>query len=287
MNFASGIKEILDITLPRQNKTVKQLVGEYIEYFSKNKKIIMQGKVPKDPIQLAISYICSRSGRWVPVFEKADTQLRKRKIMSLLKKRELKSFLNDVYGQRGRGYKGAERKILQFLKALEGLSKELKLWSESERLKRFKDKLEEILEEKAKIGKKGIDNLLRDCGFFDRVPIDIHEQRFLLRTGIFHKYALRKKSDPTDHNHLADAMKNFCNEQLAELEINGISLSDSPGIVDLIIWYFSQEKTEKEISLGICAKIPQCEKCPLRNACLFSKLHAGAEVSNERGYWTE
>lgn len=150
----------------------------------------------------------------------------------------------------------------------------LKRWLKSERLKRFEQEMERILKTKARIGRKGRDVILRDCGFLNHVPIDIHERRFLLRTGIFHKYASLTESDPTDYDDLAKAMRLFCKEELKGIEINGIPLSDAPGIVDLIIWSFSQEKTEQKKSLGICAKRPQCKKCPLQSLCLFAKSHA-------------
>ena len=128
------------------------------------------------------------------------------------------------------------------------------------------------MEEKAKIGRKGRENIIRDCGYMKRIPIDIHEQRFLVRTGIFHKYSSLKRADHTDYDHLAEALRCFCKEELKEIKLNGISLSNAPGVVDLIIWYFSQEKTEQKISLGICAKEPKCNECPLRenNLCLFA-----------------
>jgi hypothetical protein len=51
---------------------------------------------------------------------------------------------------------------------------------------------------------KGIDELLRDCGYFDRVPIDIHEQRFKVRTGIFQQYS--PSCDPLDKREYHEAL---------------------------------------------------------------------------------
>lgn len=274
VDFAEGIEKILDIRFPKQKGTVRDLINSYAKEFSENKKSIIQGKVPAWPVRLAISFICSRSGRWAALDTKAREQLEGRNLMDLLKERELNSFLDNVYTWHGRAYKESKEKISQFLTALEGLNNELKGWPKNERIKRFEQEIEKILETQAHIGRKGRDNILRDCGFLYRIPIDVHEQRFLLRTGIFHKYASLTESDPTDYDHLAKAMSLFCKEELKALRVNGILLSDAPGMVDLIVWYFSQEKTEQEISLGICAKTPQCKKCPIKNLCLFGKLHS-------------
>jgi len=274
VDFAEGIEKILDMSFPKEKGTVRGLINSYAREFSENKKSIIEGKVPAWPVRLAISFICSRSGRWAALGIKAREQLEGRNLMDLLKERELNSFLDNVYTRHGRAYKESKEKISQFLTALEGLNNELKGWPKNERVKRFEQKIEKILETQAHIGRKGRDNILRDCGFLNYIPIDVHEQRFLLRTGIFHKYASLTESDPTDYDHLANAMSRFSKNELNELEVNGTRLSEAPGLVDLIIWHFSQEKTEKEISLTICAKDPKCEKCPLKNLCLFAKLHS-------------
>ncbi len=276
MNWSEGIERILDMNLPKSKKTLKSLLSEYVLDFSKIKKSITQGKIPTGPVQLTISFICSRSGRLATLGNRVGDELKRRKPLDLLKERELNSFLDAIYTRKRRNsklYKEAKTKILRFLKRLGDLESELSRLAESERLKLFEERFENILEDDAKIGRKGRDNLLRDCGFLNHIPIDIHENRFLLRTGIFHKYASLNESDPTDYDHLANAMRRFCEKELKTLKVNGISLSDAPGLVDLIVWYFSQEKTEQEISLGICAKTPLCEKCPLNNICLFGRQH--------------
>jgi hypothetical protein len=130
------------------------------------------------------------------------------------------------------------------------------------------------------MGRKGCDNILRDCGFLNHVPIDVHEKRFLLRTGIFHMYSSPNDSDPEDYDDLATTMRRFCENELKTLELDGVHLSQAPRLVDLIIWYFSQEKTEKKVSLGICAKNPQCKKCPLISLCLFARLNKTSVASS-------
>jgi hypothetical protein len=273
VEFAQGIEMILNISFPEGKESIRDRINWYAKEFLKNKKSIIEGKVPTAPVRLAISHVCSRSGRWASVATKVDKLLDKRNPIDLLKKTERKTFLEKVYMQSdSKAYKDSNAKISQFLTALEGLNNNLGQCPKSERWERFEKEFENILETKANIGRKGRDNILRDCGFFNRIPIDVHEQRFLIRTGIFHKYASLNDADPTDYAHLANAMSRFSKNKLSELEVNGIRLSEAPGIVDLIIWYFSQEKTEEEISLGICAKVPKCGKCPLNTLCIFAKL---------------
>ena len=274
LEFVQGIEMILNTSFPEGRKSIRDRINWYAKEFLKNKKSIIEGKVPTAPVRLAISHVCSRSGRWASVATKVDKLLDKRNPAYLLKKKERKAFLERVYAQSdSKAYKDSNEKISQFLTALEDLKNNLGQCPKSERLEKFEKEFENILEMKANIGRKGRDNILRDCGFFNRIPIDVHEQRFLVRTGIFHKCASLKDADPTDYNHLAAAMSRFSRDELNGLEVNGIRLSEAPGLVDLIIWYFSQEKTEEEISLGICAKSPKCGKCPLKALCVFAKLH--------------
>jgi len=273
MKFSVGFEKILDMCLP-DGRRLKDLISEIEEEFLTNRKKIIEGSLPEEPVKLAISFICSRSGRWAALDTKVRKQLENKNPFDLLKEGETSSFLDGIYGKDSKARKDIEVKIGKFLRSLKDLENRLRLWPEKERLKRFEQEFKEILMNDAKIGKKGCDNLLRDCGFIDYVPIDVHEERFLLRTGIFHKHASTDKYDPTDYEHLSEAMKAFCRKELKNLRINKTSLSDAPGLVDLIIWYFSQEKTEQKKSLGVCAKVPKCNRCPLTSICLFAKLHS-------------
>lgn len=270
LNFAEGFERISNLRLPGKKETVRDVINRDFNDFLKNKERVKEGKVPMQPVRMGISFICSRSGRWAYLDTKVREQLKERNPMDLLRDDELESFLDDVYARCDtRVYKDAKKKISQFLGAVKNLNDKLKRLPENERLKIFEEEFEKILKTKANIGRKGCDNILRDCGFFDHIPVDIHERRFLLRTGIFHKYASPKASDPTDYDDLAKAMVSFCKEELKEVKINGRPLSNFPGMVDLIIWYFSQKRTEQP-SLGICSKDPQCEECPLKDVCFFA-----------------
>lgn len=275
-SFTEGFERILAIEIPTKEEktTVGKLVNRFAQDFLKRQNEIMKGNIPMEPVGLVISYICSRSGHFASLDDKVRQLLKEKNLEDLLKEDELDSFLKNIYKQQSKMYQDAKEKIQGFLKAVEDLRDSLKLLTESERLSKFETEFEKILREKAKIGRKGRDNILRDYGFFKKhIPIDAHEQRFILRTGIFHKYATLENSDPTNYDDLANALCRFCKEELKKLKVEGIPLSDAPGLVDLIIWYFSQEKTEKKISLKICAKKPRCKKCPLTDLCVFARMN--------------
>jgi len=117
------------------------------------------------------------------------------------------------------------------------------------------------------LGEKGRDNYLRDFGYFDRIPMDRHEMRFIVRTGIYHACSPQGESDPLEKRNLQKALVNFCKEYLANEKIGGVDLREAPGLVDLFVWYYcSKEK------YNICGKVPSCGKCLLSGYCLFSIL---------------
>jgi len=120
------------------------------------------------------------------------------------------------------------------------------------------------------LGIKGVELLLRDMGYFDRVPIDIHERRFLLRTGIALVYGSSSR-DPATPEFYSEALRRYCEENLRGLEILGIPLNKSPGIIDWAIWYFTCEKESRECK-AVCSSKPRCEICPLKNICDYAKL---------------
>ena len=134
-------------------------------------------------------------------------------------------------------------------------------------LKQFTDDLyNSATQNKTEIlGKKGRDNYLRDVGYWDRIPIDRHEMRFIVRSGIFHVFSHIDKSDHLDYNHLESALTNFCNKCLKDYFVEGINLGNAPGVVDAFIWTFSAED-----KYNICGATPQCNKCPLNGTCLYS-----------------
>lgn len=133
----------------------------------------------------------------------------------------------------------------------------------------------ETLYEQAKAGKhnevlgeKGRDNYLRDFGYWDRIPIDRHEMRFVLRTGIYHLFSAGGKNDPLEKGSLHDALSLFCSVALSGKMVEGIDLGKVPGIVDIFIWsYCSKER------YNICGSTPKCEICQLKGSCLFAQIN--------------
>jgi len=129
------------------------------------------------------------------------------------------------------------------------------------------------------LGEKGRDNYLRDFGYFDRVPMDRHEMRFIVRTGIYHNYSTRDRSDSLERSHLQTALANFCRIELAGFEVDEINntlnrrldLGHAPGVVDLFVWYFCSPRL-----YAVCTKKPRCEGCLLREPCM---LHASRSVT--------
>lgn len=124
------------------------------------------------------------------------------------------------------------------------------------------------------LGVKGRDNYLRDFGYFDRAPLDRHEWRFIVRTGIFHHHAKREESDPQDRDDLQSALVNFCHNRLAGFEVKEINdclgqrldLGKSAGMVDLFIWSYNAVER-----YHICGKNPECHGCILTGSCMFVK----------------
>ena len=115
------------------------------------------------------------------------------------------------------------------------------------------------------LGEKGRDNYLRDFGYWDRIPIDRHEMRFIIRTGIYHACSTKDKSDHLEKRDLQHTLTLFCSQFLKHFVVEGIDLGSAPGIVDLFIWSFSAEDR-----YNICGAHPRCDQCTLRNACLYA-----------------
>jgi len=114
------------------------------------------------------------------------------------------------------------------------------------------------------LGEKGRDNYLRDFGYWDRIPIDRHEMRFMIRTGIYHVFSVRDENDPLEKRSFQHSLAFFCDVYLRGKPIEGIELSNAPGIVDIFIWsYCAKER------YAICGSTPRCHNCQLSDSCLL------------------
>jgi len=148
--------------------------------------------------------------------------------------------------------------------AKEGIQKLLTGYST---IKQFTDELYYLSKEgKSEVlGEKGRDNYLRDFGYWDRIPMDRHEMRFTIRTGIYHACSIEDKNDPLQKSSLHDALTRFCSQYLKGEITEEIDLGDAPGIVDIFIWsYCGKER------YNICGSTPKCEECNLKEACLYA-----------------
>jgi hypothetical protein len=134
-------------------------------------------------------------------------------------------------------------------------------------IKEFKNNLYQMsLKWKTEVlGHKGRDNFLRDYGEWDRIPIDRHQIRFIIRSGIYHVFGHEKISDPSDNKDLHNIMSAYCFNQFTDYYVESISLQKAPGILDLFIWYYSADDKYE-----ICTAAPKCNKCLLNKACLYS-----------------
>jgi thermostable 8-oxoguanine DNA glycosylase len=125
------------------------------------------------------------------------------------------------------------------------------------------------------LGEKGRDNYLRDFGYWDRIPIDRHEMRFIIRSGIYHACS-SDKSDPLEKSDLQAALNIFCANYLKGHIVEEIDLGNAPGIVDIFIWSFSAEDR-----YNICVIPPKCENCNLKGVCLYAlQNHPRSAVGN-------
>lgn len=120
------------------------------------------------------------------------------------------------------------------------------------------------------IGEKGLNDFLRYMGYWDRVPIDRHEMRFIIRTGIYLAHP-KEKFDPLNRDHLGEALKTFAKQYLKGKTIAGIDLGMSPGIIDIFIWNFCAKRRDPPSGYAnICGIKPKCSKCPLNKNCLYN-----------------
>lgn len=121
------------------------------------------------------------------------------------------------------------------------------------------------------LGKKGRDTYLREFGYWDRIPIDRHEKRFMIRTGIYHSCG----NKGLEEGDLHDALTRFCSQYLTSYVVEGIDLGENPGIVDIFIWNYCGIDT-----YNICGNTPQCKQCKLNRACLYSLIHSHSPSGN-------
>jgi hypothetical protein len=255
-----GFNQILKYTIPGEG-TIKQLLLDDLRRFETWRHDLERQKYPpsvlKQIIDMMVSWSYFRERRVSAFHDRLHKEKIDKITIELLRSKRFKRILRDFSTRRN----DMLRRVESFDTQLGGGS--LLQWLTERRSKRGEE--DEGLKE-IHLGDKGIDNLLRDCGFFDRVPIDIHEQRFLTRTGIFVSYS--ERGDPLSKTDYHEALTRFCREELSGLKVASYDLCKAPGLADLAIWYFCASKYG-----NVCASTPRCKICPISDSCLYSKFH--------------
>jgi len=188
------------------------------------------------------------------------------------------NLLKDICGQllvQGRGSKGVgtqldiiEEKIQEW--SIENLERNLdnigmsdrKTQKLSEILQYVKDNsisdwinaLYETGDNVPRMGPKSDDDFLKSHGFYERVPVDRHTQRFLFRTGIIHWYFKSNVGENSKEDILTlfgigyeekyrlfqkilvEFCKGFGDDIYILSPIGKLRLSENPGIIDIMIW---------------------------------------------------
>lgn len=140
-----------------------------------------------------------------------------------------------------------------------------------------------------RMGPKSDDDFLKSHGFYERVPVDRHTQRFLFRTGIIHWYFKSNvgKNSKEDiltlfgrgyekkyrllQKILVEFCKAFGDDAYLLSPIGKLRLSENPGIIDIMIWRHCGEN-KKLGCRNICGSKPECNICVFRETCLWNML---------------
>ncbi len=183
----------------------------------------------------------------------------------LKRNNEFKKRLSNFIGSYGANFRSedARKKMIELVG--EKATKNVNILLEYKTIKEFTESLYNSAKkgETFVLGEKGRDEYLRDFGYWDRIPIDRHEMRFIIRSGIYHACSFKDKSDHLEINHLHDVLTQFCTQYLKGYVAEDIELGEAPGIADIFIWSFCAE-------YNICGSTPKCNECNLNGACLYA-----------------
>jgi len=258
LEFRRGFEELLSL--------YRYKIEEEIEKSIKKRKELEQNPnssyILKELLKLIISGGYRRE-TWCSGFEREiELKIGNNFSLDFLNSPEGRKILNTI------NMHGNEGKVNNLLDELR--NKTIKEWTEEGyefiRSGNYKDALKSL----GKDAKKSKDIHLRDVGYFDRIPIDFHEERFLVRTGIFHDCFSNENCDPLDYDTLEEILTKFSKKYLSDIKLKGFDLGECAGIVDWMIWIHCAERGK-----NVCAKVPKCfenpNACPLfKKACLLS-----------------
>lgn len=123
--------------------------------------------------------------------------------------------------------------------------------------------LEKVRTGESLIGKgapKVRSNLLKQAGYLDEAPVDLHVKRFVRRVA---------RADLSCGRRGERELKGICSMQLTGFRHREYHLGVSPGMLDkLIRIHCSPDRDELGVPYrGICGDSPCCDVCPARGPC--------------------
>jgi len=251
--------------------------------FLGNREALVREAFPSRPLTSIVAIIVTRSWwrRWP--WDRLTEALRERgyrrwedggPLIGIEDLAFVRETLQHLYSSSGKSIWREAAESLEFLEAKLRETGSLRAWSlkvyRAVKGKEGRWKKHPYVEGIKGLGFKGVHNLLRDLGYFDMAPIDIHERRFLLRTGVALRYGPPNR-DPLDLRFYLEALRRFCREELRGVKVLGVDLGNAPGMADLAIWYFSCTGESKDCK-GVCSAKPRCEVCPVKDCCTYYRL---------------
>lgn len=245
--FAEEFKSTIDWMLSGK---YAENITKYLQDFKTDKNSLKINPESSDALYEIIKLIATKGDRL-----KRNNEFKKR----------LSNFI-DSYGANFRS-EDARKKMIELVG--EKATKNVDILLEYKTIKEFTESLYNSAkkgEPPFVLGEKGRDEYLRDFGYWDRIPIDRHEMRFIIRSGIYHACSVDSENDPLEKSSLHEALTRFSSVYLKGKVIEGIELDNAPGIVDIFIWSFCAAYN----AYNICGSTPKCNECNLNKVCLYA-----------------
>ncbi|RLE84600.1 MAG: hypothetical protein DRJ67_10285, partial [Thermoprotei archaeon] len=218
--------ECLFRLISRMEDVVVRRVGE----FQRNREALEREAFPSGPLKLVVEAIVTQSwwrrNRWnmlLDALRERDYSRWRKPLIRLEDLAFMAETMEFLYKSRkGRWWRDAAES-LRFREAALREAGSLKAWVAE--VHRAVDEMggnwrrHEYVSGIKGLGFKGINDVLRSLGYFDHAPMDIHERRFLLRTGVALKYG-PPSGDPWSPEFCLEALRRFCREELSGYEVS-------------------------------------------------------------------
>ncbi len=243
--FAEEFKNTIDwISKSQHSKKIK----DDLQFFKNNRDELKKNPDSVNALRMTIELIVTNGWR-------------------LRKPIDFDSKMDSFIKKHGRNFRTSKAKNELIGLVSDRRKKNIEQLLEYPTIKELTEKLYNLAKEGKTVvlGEKGRDNYLRDFGYWDRIPIDRHEMRFIIRSGIYHTCSIKEKSDPLEKSHFHDVLTRFCAKYLKGYTVEEIDLGTAPGIVDIFIWSYCAEDRYK-----VCINTPNCGKCNLKGVCLYA-----------------